>query len=85
MFRIEVLPDHCKGCGLCIAACPKELLAYSEELNARGVHFVVCTNNELCGGCQNCAVVCPEAGIRIVRLDRGEAPEPEPAAGRVTE
>jgi len=67
-YQVEVLAEYCKGCGLCITACPKDLLVFVEQINARGVHFVRCADNEKCIGCLNCAVVCPDAAIQIIKL-----------------
>ena len=33
--------DICKGCGLCIAVCPKNVLEMSEEVNSMG-YFPAC-------------------------------------------
>ena len=68
-----LLPEYCKGCGRCIPACPKELLAFVEDLNSRGVHYVCCIDNEACTGCLSCAVVCPDAAIQILKVDEATA------------
>ena len=28
----------CKGCGLCVTACPKKIVHLSDDLNKRGYH-----------------------------------------------
>ncbi|MBP5788347.1 MAG: 4Fe-4S dicluster domain-containing protein, partial [Kiritimatiellae bacterium] len=33
----EIEADSCKGCGRCVAACPKKCLAISEDMNKMGV------------------------------------------------
>jgi len=64
---IEVDESLCKGCELCVGACPQDVLELSlERLNAKGYHPA-----ELkalgCTGCGICAVVCPEAAITVYR------------------
>ena len=38
--KIEIKRNRCKGCELCVNACPKGAIRMSQELNERGVHFV---------------------------------------------
>ena len=42
MPRMTVDPTYCKGCGLCIASCPKKIIRFSENINARGHHYAEC-------------------------------------------
>ena len=65
--KIEILPDECKGCGLCISACPIKGIQFSESLNAQGfrpAYFVART----CSGCGICFYICPEPGAITVYL-----------------
>ncbi len=64
-FNIET----CKGCELCIDACPQESLGLSGEINAQGYHYAVLVKDN-CTGCINCALVCPDAVITVYREDR---------------
>lgn len=56
----------CKGCELCIVACPQDALALSQSFNEKGYRFVELLN-DVCTGCVNCALVCPEAAITVYR------------------
>ena len=38
MAKVTFDKDLCKGCGLCVKACPKKIVALSDELNKRGYH-----------------------------------------------
>ncbi len=58
--------ERCKGCEVCLSACPNEVLALSSEVNSKGYHYAVKVNAE-CIGCANCAVVCPDAVITVYR------------------
>jgi 2-oxoglutarate ferredoxin oxidoreductase subunit delta len=67
-FRVRIDRERCKGCGLCVAFCPREVLATSQTLNNRGHHVVEVTAESLCTGCRNCARVCPDVAIAIDRI-----------------
>lgn len=60
--------EICKGCELCVDACPEEVLALNREVNSRGYHYSYMKNSEACIGCGNCGVVCPDACITIYRV-----------------
>ncbi len=71
--RIEIRKDRCKGCRLCIIACPKKLIDASEELNDMGYHPAEPVRGEECTGCGLCYLVCPEPGcITVFSLEEDE-------------
>ena len=63
---VKINLETCKGCELCIDACPQESLAMSKEINKQGYHYVVLVQDN-CTGCVNCALVCPDAVITVYR------------------
>ena len=64
---IEVSDLFCKGCELCVSACPQEVLALDmERLTPKGYHPAYLIG-ENCTGCAICAIVCPEAAITVFR------------------
>ena len=65
--RPEISVEKCKGCGLCITACPKKILEMSKETNAQGVHYPVCINEDQCIACTFCATICPDMVIDIIK------------------
>ncbi|MBL8226868.1 MAG: 4Fe-4S binding protein [Bryobacterales bacterium] len=66
--NIEVREEECKGCGLCVEACPPKALILSERLNHSGYHPAVYAGSG-CTGCGICFFVCPEPGaISVFRL-----------------
>lgn len=63
-YQIKVLKAFCKGCELCITACPRHALKLSEDVNTHGFHFPA-PNHKACVGCRQCAIICPEAALEI--------------------
>lgn len=66
---IAVDIETCKGCELCIDACPQESLTLSKEINKHGYHYAVLVQDN-CTGCVNCALVCPDAVITVYRTKK---------------
>jgi 2-oxoglutarate ferredoxin oxidoreductase subunit beta len=65
MSSVLVEKDRCKGCGLCVHACPSHVLAMSHEINARGYFYPVVEHPDDCDGCRHCALVCPDLAVRV--------------------
>jgi 2-oxoglutarate ferredoxin oxidoreductase subunit delta len=60
--------DRCKGCSLCVEACPHSLLMLSEKnVNKAGYHPVVIISQSDCVSCALCAEVCPDICIEVYR------------------
>jgi 2-oxoglutarate ferredoxin oxidoreductase subunit delta len=66
---VLVATELCKGCELCIEACPQNCMRLSESLNKRGYAYVELFGDS-CTGCENCALVCPDAVLTVYREPR---------------
>jgi len=68
MAMVTIQENKCKGCGLCVGACPKKVLALSPDtLNAKGYRPSSVVEPELCIGCAFCAQMCPDSVITVDR------------------
>jgi len=70
--KITIDMELCKGCELCISACPKELIQIAKTLNSSlnsssyyPAEFI--NNKNKCTGCALCAIACPEVAIEVYR------------------
>lgn len=59
-------PDRCKGCGLCVSICPKNVLEISDRVNAKGYFSVYQARPEDCIFCTKCCIMCPDVAITII-------------------
>ena len=74
MSRPLVEKDRCKGCGLCVHACPSHVLAMSHEINARGYFYPAVEHPDDCNGCRHCVLVCPDGAIQVEHKGKVSAP-----------
>lgn len=64
--------ELCKGCLLCIRACPFGVLAEDTAMNSSGVYPVLAGTPDACTGCASCYRVCPDCAITVY-VDEGDA------------
>ncbi len=58
--------QKCKGCELCRTACKEEGIIMSKDINNLGYRYAVVID-DVCTGCINCALVCPDGVIKVYR------------------
>ena len=64
-YHITIDSEYCKGCELCLSACPKKVIAMGTTMNSRGQLTAQPANPEGCIGCLQCADICPDTAIEI--------------------
>ncbi len=66
MQKLKFSEDLCKGCGLCVSACPKKILELdTSRVNSKGYNPVICSNEDACISCAFCATMCPDLVISV--------------------
>jgi 2-oxoglutarate ferredoxin oxidoreductase subunit delta len=61
-----IADERCKGCELCITACPHHVLELDHSVvNALGYHPVRLIDPAGCTSCVLCARVCPDAVFTV--------------------
>ena len=62
--------DLCKGCDLCVWACPKQVLYLDKtRVNAKGYNPAAKHEDKACSTCGVCAKICPDSAITVTRGD----------------
>lgn len=63
---LEINVDRCKGCELCVGACPKHVLELDQSrVNALGHHPIRLVDAAKCTSCALCARVCPDTVFTV--------------------
>jgi len=57
--RPTIDDEECKGCGRCVAACPRKALRLRKSINRRGILSAEYVGSG-CTGCEICFYNCPE-------------------------
>ena len=71
--------DVCKGCELCISACPPRVLTMSERVNRLGYRYPELAPG--CTGCAACQLICPDFVFEVFRAPRAKSEAERARAG----
>lgn len=61
---------ECKGCGMCVAACPMSILELNTKvINDKGYSPAQIVEPDKCIACASCAIMCPDSIITVERVE----------------
>lgn len=58
--NLTIKKEWCKGCGICVAFCPKQVLALDAD------EKIDIVNGDACISCGQCELRCPDFAIFLV-------------------
>ena len=62
--QIVIDTERCKGCGVCLEACPMHCIELSKNVNGKGYNYTHTVNDN----CIGCAIVCPDGVISVYKV-----------------
>lgn len=62
-YSVRLYGKWCKGCGLCVAFCPRQVFAEDDE------HYPVVAHSERCIACRWCTWHCPDYAIVVEKVN----------------
>ena len=63
--KVSISAKFCKGCKLCLSACPRKALKLTGRHTDAGIEIIEWDSTMGCTGCLLCASMCPDAAITI--------------------
>lgn len=65
---IVVDTERCKGCNLCVVACPLDVIALNKEVNMKGYNYAWQVKKIPATDAGSCAMVCPDGCISVYKV-----------------
>lgn len=65
MAKITIDEACCKGCNICLTACPKNIFVKSRKRNKYGTSMPGIDHAEECVVCRMCERLCPDGAIDV--------------------
>ncbi len=66
VYELIIDAERCKGCGLCVHFCPKNVLEITDKVNAKGHFPAFQARPDDCIYCAICCTMCPDVAISII-------------------
>ena len=66
---IVVDTERCKGCNLCVVACPLNVISLAKEVNVKGYNYARQVLEHTCNGCSSCATVGRTVVSQCIKLN----------------
>lgn len=66
MAKITIDEARCKGCNICLSACPKKIFVSSKKRNDYGTNMPEAVNRDICIECRMCERMCPDGAIDVI-------------------
>ncbi len=63
-MNLKIYTERCKGCGICAAFCPKQILKVSE------IEKIEVLDDASCIKCGQCELRCPDFAINVVKEEK---------------
>ncbi|MCC2864559.1 4Fe-4S binding protein [Ihubacter massiliensis] len=64
-MKITIDKNCCKGCGICLAICPKGIFIKSKKRNNYGTNMPEASKEQTCVFCRMCERQCPDGAIDV--------------------
>jgi 2-oxoglutarate ferredoxin oxidoreductase subunit delta len=68
VYEVVIDDKRCKGCGMCVEACPKGCLAIGEVFNPAGYFFPAFKPDANCTGCGACNKLCGDFAVTVYEI-----------------
>lgn len=65
MSKIVIDERYCKGCGICVHNCPKQVLSFGTQRSKPGYIMPYPASPEKCIQCRICEKLCPDFCIDV--------------------